>query len=128
MITARFSSNHLLWLDDAYNRMFPDRYRFWRHPWLCAEDIVRRGSILTDVVGIELGIKTLVSILTDVSFPDPVRGDLCRKKAAKLLGVLLDCPETRFFEPRSLEYLLEAVKHTQKLDELRIVMSVLPPP
>lgn len=128
MITARFSSNHLLWLDEAYDRMFPDRRRFWRHPWLCAEDIVSRGSVLTDTVGIELGIKTLVSILKDVLFPDPVRGETCRKKVAELLGTLLDFPKDRFFESGTLEHLLEAVKHTQKLDELRIIICTKPPP
>lgn len=89
MITARFSSNNLLWLDDAYEAMFPERRTHWRHPWRCAVDLLKRKpEMIVSCLGGARTFKVMWSILKEVPFPNEDVRKECRVRATAVLYFL----------------------------------------
>lgn len=118
MTSARFSSNRLVYLDDVYNLVFPERYPVWRPPLLCAEDVLNQSYTALTRIPQEWLFRAIQEILTGIRFPDKKRETECRQRAAVLIGRLIGFPETRLKEDVLLrELVLATAEQTTTLEE-----------
>ncbi len=111
-------------LNKVYEQLFPER-KFWRYPWMRAEDLMNRDNLNVAVIGEDVALRVLCIILFEISFPKGKGGNRnrCKAKARKRLQEIIAPKAIKPWSGWQIKKVTRMVHNLKTVEEIRAALN-----